>query len=557
MSRATAPSEVSPLDPHPPNSDEKRSPDAFRRLRAPEASGGTMISPPLDDAELLLKFNTSRSWAGSTPDADAIIDWADLRQRARAQLISDAMRYTRSYRDVDVHGGEPHTEMPLIMGGHQPSLFHPGVWFKNFGLHWIARQCGGVAINLVIDNDVCSSTSVRVPVVDSVGRARRQTVSYDRRRGGLPYEQTTIEDDELFDSFDHRLRESIAPLVPDPLIGKLWRHARAARQRCGIAGCALAQARHSLESELNWQTLEIPLGVAVRGLPFAEFVVAVIDQIGRFTDVYNRSTDEYRHWHRIRSHAHPVPNLRSEDDWIETPLWLYGNDDPQRRGVWVRRRGTEWELSDRNRRSVRLDARDLKSAAAQLIDHASPDFKLRPRALMTTMFARLVLSDLFLHGIGGGKYDQLADQIIRRFFQIEPPKFQIISGTVRLPGQRLDADRDFNANRLQRLIRETVFHGEKHLPDNPQARQWIRQKQSLIDQPPMTASRAAWHREVSAVNQAMAIELTDQRHQWQKQRAELEFARSNEQVLASREHSFTLFPLEYLRESFDRMIQPS
>ena len=42
--------------------------------------------------------------------------------------------------------------------------------------------------------------------------------------------------------------------------------------------------------------------------------------------------------------------------------------------------------------------------------------KVRSRALTTTLFARLLLADLFLHGIGGGKYDELTDELMRRFF---------------------------------------------------------------------------------------------------------------------------------------------
>ena len=59
--------------------------------------------------------------------------------------------------------------------------------------------------------------------------------------------------------------------------------------------------------------------------------------------------------------------------------------------------------------------------------------EIRPRALITTMYARLFLSDLFIHGIGGAKYDELTDAIIRRFFGIEPPAYMTVTGTVRLP----------------------------------------------------------------------------------------------------------------------------
>ena len=45
------------------------------------------------------------------------------------------------------------------------------------------------------------------------------------------------------------------------------------------------------------------------------------------------------------------------------------------------------------------------------------------------MFCRYLLGDLFIHGIGGAKYDELGDSIARRFFGIEPPEFLTLSLT--------------------------------------------------------------------------------------------------------------------------------
>src|SRR5262249_56991840 len=60
-------------------------------------------------------------------------------------------------------------------------------------------------------------------------------------------------------------------------------------------------------------------------------------------------------------------------------------------------------------------------------------FKVRSRALTNTLFARLFLADLFIHGIGGAKYDELTDEIIRRFYGFAPPAYMVLSATLRLP----------------------------------------------------------------------------------------------------------------------------
>ena len=53
--------------------------------------------------------------------------------------------------------------------------------------------------------------------------------------------------------------------------------------------------------------------------------------------------------------------------------------------------------------------------------------------MITTLFARLFLGDLFMHGIGGAKYDQVTDSLVERFFGVKPPGFMTLTATLRLP----------------------------------------------------------------------------------------------------------------------------
>ena len=59
-----------------------------------------------------------------------------------------------------------------------------------------------------------------------------------------------------------------------------------------------------------------------------------------------------------------------------------------------------------------------------------PEWKVRTRALTTTLFARLFLGDLFIHGIGGAKYDELGDEVARGFLGAPPPPFLTLSLTL-------------------------------------------------------------------------------------------------------------------------------
>lgn len=520
----------------------------FRDYRAPQSHGECLAEPGFGSVAALLKTNRELQQGQSFPGAA-------LRENARRKLIEDAVRYTSSYRSVGtigrVDGDQPLP--PILMAGHQPALFHAGVWFKNFALSRIATQQRAVAINLVIDNDVASGCSIRVPVVQSDQRVSYQTVAFDDAGGGVPYEQTTIQNRDVFDSFDQRVKESISPLVADPCVTAMWQHAKAAVQRCGIAGCALAQARHGLEGDLGLETLEIPLGVVCRTTEFAEFALAILTELPRFHRCYNDATNLYRVIHGIRSSAHPVPNLAEDGEWFEAPMWVYGDDAPLRRPVWAKLSDDHLVLSDRVEREHRIDLRYPKLAAEQLASLASPNFKLRPRALLTTMYARLVLSDLFLHGIGGGKYDQLNDRIIRSFFMLEPPQFMVASATVQLPGVVGDDHRP-QIRDLKRRIRDTVFQAERFVDEIELSPADVERKQQLLQHVPPVGKRWKWHAEVTQLNESLSRQTRPLRTRLREELARVERNAMANGLLASREHPFCLFPLDYLKATYDSML---
>ena len=125
--------------------------------------------------------------------------------------------------------------------------------------------------------------------------------------------------------------------------------------------------------------------------------------------------------------------------------------------------------------------REACCAVERLNDLASGSIRLRTRALTTTMFCRYLLGDLFIHGIGGAKYDELGDSIARRFFGIEPPEFLTLSLTawLGLP-QRVATASELAA--IDRSIRDLVFNPQRHLsePLPPEIRKLINDKQELI-----------------------------------------------------------------------------
>ncbi|MEX0676396.1 MAG: hypothetical protein WD063_04940 [Pirellulales bacterium] len=517
-----------------------------RRLRAPAESGGTLIEPPLAAVGELVEQNAA---AAATYDYDVGgRPLARLAGDARRELLEAAWDYTRAYRDVPLPELTPAT--PVLVAGHQPELFHPGVWFKNFVLSALAKRHGGVAVNLAIDSDTIKSASLRVPT-GSTAEPRVESVPYDRQSPEIPFEERSVVDRGCLESFGQRARQTIAPLVKDPLVREFWPLVAERAGQCANLGECLAQARHQQEGLWGSVTLEIPQS-RVCSLPsFYWFASHLFAHLPRLWEQYNRSVADFRGANHVRSTAHPVPDLAIDDGWLEAPFWIWQRDDPRRRRLFARQRGDEIVLSDRagNEHALALEPEgDVDRAAGQLAELASRGVRLRTRALITTLFARLCLGDVFLHGIGGAKYDQVTDLLIERFFGVKPPCYMTLTATLRLPvaGSNVTLD---DARRIDHQIRELAYHPERFFEPstNGEADALVGEKRQWIATAPTPEHAKLRCRKIRSVNESLQPWIAETRARLLERRDQLSGLLRAQSVLASREYAFCLYPADALR----------
>lgn len=516
----------------------------YRRLRAPRNDGEALIEPsPADvprllEANLALAHNRRLEILGHNA--------APLVRQARQELGDAALRYTREYRDVDAaSANEPR---PLLLSGHQPELFHPGVWCKNFVLAGFAQRCGATAINLVIDNDVPHTASIRVPT-GTLELPRLESVPLDRGLAEVPYEQRAVIDGDCFASFGRRVEQTLAPLVRHPLVESWWPTAVEASRRTGNLGRSLAEARHRLEGRWGLSTLELPLSAACGLDAWRQFTGHLLLNLPRLQADYNSSLVDYRRVAGIRSRTHPVPQLAAEEGWREAPLWIWSDDRPQRRRLFVRTLERDLELTDRDGFRRRIAASETR-LVEQLSALAEEGVRIRPRALVTTMYARLLLGDLFLHGIGGSKYDELTDEIIRRFFGIEPPGYCTVTATRQLLPMR-PAERESELREIDRTLRDLRFNPDRHLDgaaaEDDTVLRWVDQKRRSIAEDPPAGRRLKRHRRIVESNEHLAPYVENVHRELLQRRPRVREALRAARVLGSREFAFCLFPEERLR----------
>ncbi|MFQ3592025.1 MAG: hypothetical protein SNJ82_02415 [Gemmataceae bacterium] len=378
------------------------------------------------------------------------------------------------------------------------------MWLKNFVLAGFASRHHSIGLNLVVDNDTIKTTTVRLP--------EGEPLAFDHFHGEQPWEERTIHDEALFASFPRRLRAVMARWNLEPLAETFW----SLLPTTGMLGERFAVARRSLERLWGCYNAELPLSWLCETQSFQTFVHELISDAPRFAAVYNAVVQAYRAAHHIKSRNHPVPDLTQQGPWTELPLWT-------------------WNAGDQHRQRVFVNARGQYRIRGE---------KIRSRALLTTLFARLYLADWFIHGLGGGLYDQLTDAIVRRYLGIEPPGYAIVTGSRWLPLPRTGVSWDDWRQQWRRL-RDLTYQPERFL-DEQSAQQLaplIAERQAVLRQSP---SRQQFARQ-RALLERIAAPLASQREAVRQELAMLEQTLQKESRFQRRDYSLVLFPEDSLR----------
>lgn len=447
------------------------------RLTVPSEDGGVLSAPPLRDA-VRAAIRTQQRLDSSQLDLQGRT-LQQLRDWSRSECFKAAAQFTSSIVNDEV--AAPPATGPLIIAGHQPTLFHPGVWIKNFAIAGLAETTQGVALNLIVDDDILNQTGVRVPA-GKPDAPHYETVLFDEPREPQPWEDVDCRDRAMFASFADRIVAHMKRWDVDPIVADVWPDAVRSLDRSSRLVDALTAARHNQEVRWGTANLELPVSDMCQTEPFLWFASHVLAQLPRFHEIHNRVLADYRAAHHIRSRSHPVPALADADGWLEAPFWLWRPGEHHRHPVLARQVGRELQLSDSREVVARLKlALDMEACCAveELRRLSADGLRFRTRALTTTMFSRVALGDLFVHGIGGAKYDELTDRIIAEFFGIAPPQFLTLSATLHLPFSFAQSLPPSRTAAIRREMRDLRYNAERHAPASDIS-QLVERKQELI-----------------------------------------------------------------------------
>jgi hypothetical protein len=446
--------------------------------------------------------------------------------------------------------GHTDDDQPLIANGHQTELYHPGVWAKDALINAIARNLGGQAWHLGVDTDSPKHLHLRwpggsMPITDD---SRPSTAAWT----GLLDAPTPAHVDEVRAAFNAaRASWDFEPMAPEFLA--TLRSLAPEQPRLPEA---LTTAIHKLDWSLGMHHHALLMAPVWGSEAFLVFAHHVMARPAEFAAQYNAALAEYRTEQGIHSPGRPMPDLQIGPDEVESPFWFHDLEGDRRERLCLRRAGNRWALrvSDHWERGPRADrlnepgesfvfdpAEDGWPAAGRL-QRFLRERRLRvaPRALTLTMFFRLLLADQFVHGIGGGRYDQVTDKLIERHFGIEAPRFSVTTATLYFP-----AARGQKRVTLRPLLQEgrRLRHGS-----------FSREKRETAERIAALPRRSIERRELFyAMHGALAAQASSPGVQaWNRRLEDMKNEQQKQRVLFDRELFFAIQPAERLHEIIAR-----
>lgn len=404
----------------------------YQQLVAPTRHGGVLVAP---DPSLWVKL--TRDNAGRLNSSEVIISGStlgDLRRETRSRLLKSASQ-------------------PVVVVGHQPDFIHAGVWAKNVVAHRLAASIGGSAIHLAVDSDAPKRLTFRIPVSHE-DRVVVREVRMGALRTGCSYEQiAALDAPEIEESRREAAGfqgEKFAASALPPFFAGVAELPSTDWVTQMIAG------RRQVESAFGVELQDLRLKDAW----WSPLAAHLLLDAGGFARAYNQALGEYRALNHVRSANRPIPDLVNDGQRVELPFWLYGAERPRSR-AFCSCDGERITLSTQSHSVVALSRKQLAASddVVELVRRES-GWLLRPRALITTIWARLFLADLFIHGIGGAKYDRISDSIIAGYFGLSAPEIACVTATLYLDESCGDKP-SITAN--EKELRDATWNPQRHL----------------------------------------------------------------------------------------------
>ena len=536
----------------------------------PKNNREIFIKPAYDDIPGLIDLNKERF---KSYDFDLNgIPFSEFRELVRYETLKKAGEYTEGIKSLCSKLNVPGTEnLPciddayksgkdIVQTGHSPILAHPGVMIKQGLVNSIVKKVNAIGINMVVDNDACHDNCLNIPDINGLDSSVKR-IEFLSSLYNLAFEEIRFTDSTQLTAF----KESVLKVLHDPDMKKTFEDF--INPVINLSGETLrftdlfTCARHAFLLRFGIGNLEIPVSLISETEPFLNFFLHITANAKSFVDIYNAKLREYRRLKKISSRANPLPDLMEEGYVVELPFWIWGEGE-SRKSLYA---------------SVANDSRISIICEKKIVEHfdfgeddnlsgnssenlrrlknlISKGIKIRPKAIVNTMYSRMFLSDLFVHGIGGAKYDLITDEIIREFIGVEPPAYATVSATLHLPYKPYDVSND-DVIALKHVIKDMGYNPDKYasgkVMEDAVMRSMVSEKKEIIaGEAHNSEERHRAFDRLKELNALMKKEISPLIKEKEKELEDLEKRLRYNSIVTNREYPFCIYPESMLGELF-------
>ena len=539
----------------------------IKSFTTPKKNREVFIGPAHEDIPGLIDLNKERfkSYGFSINGTP----FSQFRKQVRSEILKKAGEYTEkiwslcSKLNIATVDNMPCIENSytpgknIIQTGHSPALSHPGILIKHSLASSIAKKVNGIGINMVVDNDASNDNCLNIPDINGQD-AFVEKIEYFPGLRNLAFEEIRYAGPTQLMDF----KEGVLKALHNPDMAQTFEDfiniAIKLSKETQQFSDLFTYARHLFLARFGAHNLEVPVSTISETDSFLHFFLHITANLKRFVDIYNTKLREYRTLKRISSRANPLPDLKEEGYVVEMPFWMWGEDE-QRKSLFA-------SIADEGRISIICENKIVehfdfgeKDRSTENLERLktllSKGIKIRPKAIVNTMYSRMFFSDLFVHGIGGAKYDLITDEIIRAFFSVGPPEYATVSATLHLPYKPFDvSDKDINS--LRHIIKDMGHNPDRYVTneimEDAGMRSMINEKKELITKESRDTEEK--HRKfgrIKQLNSLMKEKISPLIKEKEKKMEGLEKKLRYNSIVTNREYPFCIYPEAMLEELFD------
>ncbi|MFQ5560946.1 MAG: hypothetical protein ACE5FU_10235 [Nitrospinota bacterium] len=445
---------------------------SFIKTKAPSQDGSVLIQP--DPSQISLALEENKELFSRFSFEVAGLSAQAFREETRKEFFSLAKAYTTQVMPLE--SPLPSTlhdpEFKIIQTGHQPGFSHPGIMLKYSLLDLLSKKFDGLGVNLAVDHDIAGQIGCSLPSELEPGTTRHENLFSEVE--SMPLEYITApaptEIQRFFSSIEKHLSEPHFRTLLSNF--RKWKTlvSKQPKDHLKTATDFLVSARRSFFHEQRNISVDIPVSLLSGSQMFLHFFLHIAKHAELFISVYNSELSKYRKEHKVRYAANPFPDLKSDGELFELPFWFFYRK--KRHTLFVKTVKGKTVLFSGGKELTALPTPGNPSS----LDPALRK-QLRPKAIPLTLFNRLFFSDIFVHGTGGGKYDEITDGVIKSFFKVSPPKY-ITATLTRFPNVPIESQGN-KIEKLESKLRDTRFNPDRYVKNMDEQ---TKRKQALLEE---------------------------------------------------------------------------